>query len=351
VRRALCALVVLGLLAAGCTRQQEEPAATPPPSPTEAPSPEPPPVAPLTGEELDEAIERVVLAVKIDNANAALPPKGIEHADVVIEEEVEGGITRLLALFHSQVPEETGPVRSGREVDVDLLPAFQAPIALSGAANVVDRMFERAGVRVMEDDNHMDAFYRADDRVAPHDLMLNPQPLWDVAAEEELPVLTEQAFAFDEETPDGGNDVSEAHLVFSPFANATWVWDGGEQRFKRQQNATDHATADGDTVSSDNVVIMRVEKTPGSRTDAAGTPTVELEVIGRGQMLLLRDGEVFRGRWRKPSREDQIEFLDREGDPLPLRPGQTWIELLPTDADLDITGRDSNDETESPLDS
>ena len=95
MRRALCAVAVLALLAAGCTKEEPpvaaSPSPSPSPSPTESPTPEPPPLAALTGEELPEPVDRAVLAVKIDNASPALPPDGIEDADIVFEEEVEGG--------------------------------------------------------------------------------------------------------------------------------------------------------------------------------------------------------------------------------------------------------------------
>ena len=336
MRRVLCALAVLALLVGGCTKKEEPVAASPSPvEPSESPSPEPPPpVAPLTGEELDEQFERPVLAVKIDNASAALPPDGIEDADIVFEEEVEGGITRFLALFHSKDPEEIGPVRSGREADVDLLPQFKPVLALSGAARQVEKMFRDADITFFQEGEADDAFYRVPDRVAPHNLFADTEKLW--AAGEDLPLPEEPVFEFDTSTPSDGKKAAQARMVFSNFADATWTYNGSKERWERDQNGSPHTTADDKTIAADNIVIMRVQSRQGNRKDSAGNPTVELDVVGKGQAVVLRDGESFKAKWSKDSPEEPLEFRTRDGDPLPLRPGQTWIEILPVGDKLEL---------------
>jgi hypothetical protein len=320
---------VLALLAGGCTKEEAPTvAASPTVTPTESPTPPPPPpIAPLTGIELDEPVDRAVLAVKIDNASAALPPDGIEDADIVFEEEVEGGLTRFLVLFHSQDPEEVGPVRSGREADADLLPQFQAVLGFSGADNSVKSMLRDAGVEFYEEGEADGAFYRVDDRIAPHNLFAHTKDLW--AQGESLPVPEEPVLAFDESAPDGGKDVGALTMTFSSFITADWTYDDAKNNWLREQNGSEHATADGRTVSADNVVVMRVQSRQGNRTDSAGNPTVELDVIGKGKMQLFRDGRVYKGRWSKETAEKPLEFTWKGGEPLPLRPGQTWIEILP----------------------
>lgn len=347
MRPVLLTLAVLALLAGGCTKDEPAVGASPPTAPSASPSPQPPPVAALTGVQLPERIERPVLAVKIDNASAALPPDGLEDADIVFEEEVEGGLTRFLALFHSNDPEEVGPVRSGREADADLLPPFQPVVGLSGAARRVEKMFRDAGITFFqeEDDEAGDAFYRVPDRVAPHNLFARTGALW--AMGEDLPHPTEAVFEFDEEVPPRGRDAAAVAVTYSTFANARWEWDPKTERWQREQNGSPHATADGTTISSDNVVVMRVASRPGDRRDSAGNPTVELDVVGKGRAIFLRDGEVFNGRWRKDSPDDQVQWLDADGDTFGLRPGQTWVEVLPLGDDLEVTrGRASESATD-----
>ncbi|MPZ72829.1 MAG: DUF3048 domain-containing protein [Nitriliruptorales bacterium] len=331
MRPMLCAISVLVLLVAGCTRKPAaEPSETP--TPTAAPSPEPTPVAALTGEELDEPIERPILAVKIDNASAALPPDGLEAADIVFEEEVEGGLTRFLALFHSDDPEDIGPVRSGREVDADLLPPFQPVLAFSGAAKPVKGLLRRAGVLFFEEgEPDKETFYRVPDRRSPHNLFAHTEQLWE--AGEDLAVPGEPVFTFDKATPDGGRQTAGARVVYSNFANADWTWNDKQNRWERVQNGSPHTTAAGDTLTADNLVFMRIKSGQGGRSDSAGNPTIELRVIGKGQATVLRDGQRFRARWTKRSAEDPLELASQR-DPLALRPGTTWIQFVDQDGEL-----------------
>ena len=336
MRRALCAVAVLGLLAAGCTK--EEPVAAPSPSespsPSPSPSPEPPPLAALTGEELTEPIEHPVLAVKIDNASPALPPDGIEAADIVFEEEVEGGITRFLVLFHSQDPAEVGPIRSGREADADLVPAFNAVLGISGAANSVQRMFADAAIPFFEEGEADDAFYRVDDRIAPHNLFARTEPLW--AQGDDLEIPEEPVFTFDEETPTDGRPASDVKVTYSPYADAAWTWNEGKSEWTREQNGEPHVTAAGPPIRADNVVVMWVQSRQGDRTDSGGNPTVELDVVGRGRATYFRDGQQFDGRWVKESADDQIQWLSGTGD-FTLRPGQTFVEILPVGDQMQVS--------------
>ena len=338
LRPLLAVLAVLAIVVTGCTKKEEPVAVATPEataSPTESPSPEPPPVAPLTGIELDEAVDRAVLAVKIDNAQAALPPDGIEDADVVFEEEVEGGLTRFLVLFHSIDPKEVGPVRSGREADADLLPQFNAVLGFSGAENSVKGLLRDAGVQFYEEGEADGAFFRVPDRVAPHNLFARTKDLW--AQGDDLPVPEEPVFAFSEDAPSDGKDTGYARMTFSSFITAEWTYDDAKEQWQREQNGSEHATAQGRTVAADNVVIMRVQSRQGDRRDSAGNPTVELDVIGKGKATVLRDGQSFKGRWSKSAADEPLEFTTRDGEPLPLRPGQTWIEILPVGDSLTLS--------------
>ena len=342
MRRVLCALAALAIFAGACSGDPE-PAAAPTavpiasPSPTPSPTPPPPPaVAPLTGIELDEEIDRPVLAVKIDNAPAAVPPDGLEDADIVIEEEVEGGLTRFLALFHSQDPEQVGPVRSGREADADLLPPFSPVLGYSGADPSVQRLLRDAGILFFEEGQAGDAFFRVSDRIAPHNLFANTAALWEAGSDLERP--DEEVFKRAEDAPGGGTRTPSAELTFSQYANATWTWRNGPGNWQREQNGSPHATAEGGTLHADNVVIMRIEQRTGARRDSAGNPTVELVVTGRGDAVVLRDGKAYEATWRKRNANSQIEWLDSDGDPFPLAPGSTWVELLATGASLELEG-------------
>lgn len=337
MRRVLCAFAVLALLLTGCTKSQPAPAPSPAPSPSPSPSPspEPPTYAPLTGEEVDEVIDRPVLALKIDNAPAALPPDGLQAADVVIEEEVEGGLTRFLALYHSQLPKQVGPIRSGRESDAEILPAYEPVLGYSGAARSVQNMLRDAGIEFYEEGQAGDAFFRVSDRRAPHNLFARPDSL--ISAAEDLPVPDElkPIWSYDEDQPSGGEKIGSAALTFSPYLRATWSWNKGA--WEREQNGNEHTTAADKILKADNVVIMRVETSTGGRRDSAGNPTLTLDVIGRGRATILRDGRAYQARWRKRGPGAHLEWTDTDGDTFDLKPGRTWVEMLPTKGSLSIS--------------
>lgn len=337
MRRVLCGFAVLALLLAGCTKSQ--PAAPPPtpaasPTPSPSPSPEPPSYAPLTGEEVDEPIERPVVALKIDNAPAASPPDGLQAADVVIEEEVEGGLTRFLALYHSQIPKEVGPIRSGRESDAEILPAYEPVLGYSGAANPVQRMLRDAGITFYEEGEAGGAFFRVPDRRVPHNLFVNPEALVAAADDLSAPDPEEPIWSYDEDAPSGGDKVDSVAMVFSPYHRAGWTWKKGS--WQRDQNGREHLTTGAKTLKADNVVIMRVETSTGGRRDSAGNPTLTLDVIGRGPAVILRDGKAYEGRWRKDSPDSHLIWGDADGNVFDLKPGRTWVEMLPTKSSLTV---------------
>ncbi|HWH31802.1 MAG TPA: DUF3048 domain-containing protein, partial [Egibacteraceae bacterium] len=166
----LVALFAVALTLTACGGGEPEPEPTPSETePTPSPTPEPE-LAPLTGEEVESTgiLDRPVVAVKIDNASPARPQAGLGAADVVFEELVEGGYTRFLALYQSQAPETAGPVRSGRDVEADLLPPYQPLFVISGAAEPTYAVLRGAGLKIREEGQPEDAFQRASDRKRPY---------------------------------------------------------------------------------------------------------------------------------------------------------------------------------------
>jgi hypothetical protein len=338
VRQALCALVVFALSLTACTSdapmRTAAVAARPSAAGEQQPSsPPPPPVAPLTGLRIEgDTPLPPVMAVKIDNAPAAVPQQGLDLAEVVFEEEVEGGITRFIALYQSSRPGAIGPVRSGREVDAELLPPFSPVLGISGAAGPVMRQFDKAKIRWLEETSGgpSDPFYRVPDRTSPHDLFVHTHAL--LAAGKGTEAIQEPVFAFDARPPTGGRAIQAVDLEFSPSSEVRWEWSG--DAWQRLQNASPHQTVAGNGLTADNVVVMRVRSRPGDRTDSIGNPTLELDVIGDGQATVLRDGRAYPAGWRKATADDHIQWTTPQGDPLPLRPGRTWIEVLKTSSSL-----------------
>lgn len=285
------------------------------------------PTAALTGARIDEELpDRPALAIKVDNDRNARPQVGLEQADVVIVELVEG-ITRFVALFHSQVPETVGPVRSARVVDTELLPPFSPVLTMSGAAGPTYENLDASGIyRVVDDERLVRGFpeglFRRDAGFpAPHNLFVDPAMLVELGIDEgDLPPPS-QPWAHDETVPEGGQEQAGADLAYGGVADdAGWDWDG--ERWLRTQAGEPHGAGGDAQLAADNVVIVRVQE--------QANPTHPFAVIGEGDLTVLRDGQAFAGSWAKGSAEEQYTWRGPDGEPLPLAPGVTWVELVPS---------------------
>lgn len=351
MRPALRGLLLIVLLAAACAgagepvtaptptpTPQSTPEATsqPSPSPSATPTPEPTPSpAALTGAPVEgpDVASRPVAAVKIDNARPARPQQGLQEADVVFEELVEGGSTRFLALYHSVDPGLVGPVRSGRDVDARLLPPFSPVVGISGAAQPTLDVLREAGLRVLEE-GEGGAFARDSTRRAPYNLYTSVATLW--TAGQELPPAT-TPWPIDAAVPPGGGPATDVRLRFTPQSSARWSWDESSQRWLRAQDGSAHVQADGRQLTAANVVVARMAVTTGSGVDSKGSPTVDIAVVGEGDAVVLRDGQQFPARWRKSSPDAQLEWLTPEGQSLALAVGSTWVELMPLEGAVEVT--------------
>lgn len=309
------------------------------------------PIYPLTGEEIDPADEgaltRPALGIKIDNAPQARPQLGIDLADVVFEELVEGGVTRFLAIFQSSDPGEAGPVRSGRDVDADLFPPFDGVLAISGAAAPTYSVLFAAGLTVFEEGQAGGAIYRVADRPAPHNLNAIAQRLWD-SAPDSPPARV--PWPIDGATPPAGTPIRNVRVAMSDEYSHSWAWRPDDGVFERGQNGTRHVAADGEQIAAANVVYATVQIGSGGGVDVSGAATVSIDLISSGPAAFLRDGQIFEGTWRKTSRDRHLEFFSSAGAPFALAPGRTWIELLPAGRNVvtDVADVSADAPTEEP---
>jgi hypothetical protein len=333
VRRVLSAILLVALLAA-CGGGDPDPAPSPTPddsptpdaTPTPTPTPEPEiDLAPLTGlpVEDEDAHERPVLAVKIDNIRDAHPQTGVEHADLVMVELVEGA-TRLIAFFHSTDPGVIGPVRSGRFLEADLLPPFEPIFAISGANEQVYREL-RAVLPEIYEERQTAGWFRERSRRAPHNLYVEASGLWEGREREPIEAFWE----FEADAPDGGSAVASFTAVYPRAGSSSWDWDEAQERWLRTQNGVPHVSAaDGERYGADTVVVVTMP--------ATGNPARPVEPVGEGQAVVFRDGQQFDAVWRKDSRGEHILIETPDGRPFPIKPGQTWMELLPSNGSLNL---------------
>ncbi len=328
---------------AGCSGGGSKKAgpATTAPGPSTGPSTTAvPAVYPLTGLPVTNpaTVGRPLLAVKIDNSPEARPQAGLDRADVVAEEVVEGGLVRFMAIFQSQDADRVGPVRSVRPVDGKLLTPTKGYFAYSGGNLTEKALIKQAPVTLVGVDELPAAYTRRRDRRAPHNLYSSTQGIYSraPAAGGAPPALFTYRAAG---TPPGGSGVAplaRLQIAMGQITNATWAWDAGAKVFRRSTNGTPHTVEGGGQLGFANVVVQFVayQNRPNGETDSVGAPVPEANVVGAGDAWILSGGMLVKGRWSKAGDGAITTYTDAAGAPIGLTPGPTWLMLAPIGAQV-----------------
>ncbi len=275
-------------------------------------------VSPLTGQELEgDAASRPVLAVKIDNSGASAPQVGLGSADLVTEELVEGGITRLAVFYQSRLPGEVGPVRSMRATDIGIVQPLGASLVASGAAPQTNARLKDAGITTYVEG--APGFYRVADRVAPYNLFVDLQELADtlLPAQPAPPYLP-----FGGEPLPDGVPARSLTATFSGSSSTSFSFRDGHY------DNTDGNAAEADRFTADTVLVLRVQVGDAGYRDPAGNPVPETRLVGSGPAMVFSGGRLVRGRWSKAELGSGL-VLEVDGKPVQLPPGRVWVELVP----------------------
>jgi hypothetical protein len=284
----------------------------------------------LTGLPTDRVETRPILVVKIDNVAGARPQSGLGAADIVVEEKVEAGLSRLAALFQSTGSDPVGPVRSARTSDIHLFANLGAPLfAYSGANLGVGGALAASTLVDVGATRHSGLYYRESSRRAPHNLYTRTSRLW--AAESGSPAQAIFEFRMDGEPLGAGARPSQGVDVTYGTTRASFTWAPERGAWLRDQDGRPHTIAGGGQVAPQNVVVRFVDYVP-SPADARSPEAV---VTGSGELWVFTAGQVIVGRWEQPSVTAPTRWLDAEGQPIRLTAGRTWI-LLPARGDATL---------------
>ncbi|MGW4734948.1 DUF3048 domain-containing protein [Streptomyces shenzhenensis] len=262
-----------------------------------------------------------VLAVKIDNVGAARPQTGLDAADVVYAEQVEGGLSRLMAVYAAGLPAVVGPVRSARESDLELLRQFDRPtLAFSGAQHKLLPLIDRAPLRPATPDDTPDAYFRAGDRPAPHNLYLRPRRLVS-----EPPGAAALTTGFHYGAAPSGGRAESSRTVRYPAARFTFTWSADRGRWLVSMDGRPTETADGERVAPATVVVQYVTVRPSAYHDVLGNNTPYTETVGSGTAEVLRGGRAYDAVWKRADASGGTEFSTADGEPLNFAEGQVWV--------------------------
>jgi hypothetical protein len=262
-----------------------------------------------------------VLAVKIDNAAAARPHTGVDLADIVYVEQVEGGLSRLMAVYATRLPKAVGPVRSARESDLELLRQFDQPLlAFSGAQGKLLPLIDRAPLDAVTPEKSSGAYYRGTDRAAPHNLYLRPSRLLPSA-----PGAAALTTGFRYGAAPAGGRAETSHTVRYPAARFTFTWSASRARWLVATDGTPSVTAGGQRVAPATVVVQYVKVRASGFHDFLGNNTPYTETVGSGKAQVLRDGRVFDVNWKRGTATDGTDFTTDDGHPVGFARGQVWV--------------------------
>lgn len=341
---AVAALVAALVLATRGTETASVPATTATvPGSTAAPAPPPAPaVAPLTGlPATGDSTRRSALVVKIDDVEPrSRPQAGLEQADVVYEEKIEGPNSRFAAVFQSQGAELVGPVRSGRSTDLAIVAPLNRPLYAFSGANETFLAQLRAGPLVdVGADAHPDAYRRLPGREAPDNLFSATEVLWGLAEGGGPPAPLWPFRPADAPAPSGSGVRTVTALAYDwggGFTPIEYRWDAADGLWRRDQAGTPHVDVADRQLSTTNVIVQQVRYVDTGIRDVAGTPVPEAQLLGEGDATVFTAGVAVPARWRRADEATPTAFVGPDGAPVALTPGRTTVVLLPTDAELRV---------------
>lgn len=323
----------------GCTAPVLQPTA----SPTQTQEPEPEPVfiaAPLTGVLYEESVashlELPAVSAKIDNTFSGRPQLSLNDADLVYVTRVEGGMTRLLPVWHSRMPETVGPVRSVRPVDAAIIHPFNGVFVYSGGQAPFKRSARDTGLVMSDEDTEQgnDTYFREKSRSAPWNLMFYAKKLQELNSDRPAPT---PGFEFDA-APTAVVTGSPVLKVTVKYPGSTSIWDIGETSFPwgeaaqpawlRTADKSEHLQEGGDRVVSKNVVVLELEHDNSFIDPRYGPiPKAKLE-NNSGIAHIFTDGYYLKATWKKAGSSAPILLFTQDGAPVKLGVGNTWVEMM-----------------------
>lgn len=300
-----------------------------------------PGINPLTGQLFSDpaALNRLPILAKISNAPVIVRPQsGLSAADMVFEHYVEGGLTRFSALFYGEAPQRVGSIRSARLIDLELVPMFQALMAFSGASTGVEDRLNRSDFasRLFKGVLFNPPYFWRDETIeVPHNMFLDTQALWQLAALQGLDQPPElSGLTFSQSTPPGSSGVAGELDLRYRATRVIWRYNSISGLYDRWADGEIHRDANTlEQVTAANVVILyadhQLTDIVESQFQDVVSYSLEITLRGSGQAILFRNGQRYDERWVRPTREAMLTLETSEGKPLDLKPGKTWFQVVP----------------------
>lgn len=291
-----------------------------------------------------------VLAVKIDDTEPARPQIGLVEADVVYIEQVEGGVTRLAAIYSSKLPPKIGPVRSARISDLELLSQYgQVAFAFSGAQRKLRPVIDQANLFNLGAEREPPSVYSRDkNRRPPWNMILDPQALFDRAEKRGLQIAAPKnmGWNFAKKTLLGETAVSAK--VRWPGARYEIAWSQDFGGWLISQNGESKVDASGAPLVASTFVVQVVSITNSEYGDKFGEITPLVTTVGEGAAYVFRDGRVIEAKWRRTDSLSGTSFRNQSGEEITFKPGQIWFALVAQAPEITYPPKPEASESASP---
>ena len=280
------------------------------------------PVSAISGK---EAIDGPIIVVKIDDTPDAHPQVGIDKADLIYIEQVEGGLVRLAAIFSTQIPDQIGPVRSARISDIELMSQFgKVAFFYSGAQSKFLPVIKSANLFDIGAEHESPKLYGRDpNRNAPYDMILSGQEAKKRIAELDVAKASNIAWSFGKLSNEG-TSISAVKVKW-PASNYTVKWNG--KSWDLYQNGNPDVTSDGIQISPTTFIIQNVVITDSIYKDKLGGITPLSITVGEGTGWVLRDGIAIKATWNRPDSTSGTTWSDVNGKEIKFAAGQIWVAL------------------------
>jgi hypothetical protein len=263
------------------------------------------------------------LLVQIEDSLDARPQTGLQEADMVFDYQVEGGVTRLTALYQ-QLPPVIGPIRSARFISIPLQQMYGGLLACSGVSQATLKRLRQSGIPTLFDSGY---YYRSSSRGAPHNLYAEAGALAEAESAFSLPArtlaLTSAGAVPASEYPDPNPSVA--------FLDVSYAYDAYSGEYLMAQSgirAVDFAS--GVALHIADIVVMHTTMTVTDEIeDSAGAHAIDYDMSSGGAAEVYRDGQRIPGRWSRPVFGAPLVFTSPGGGRIPLKPGLVWVDVIP----------------------
>jgi hypothetical protein len=298
-------------------------------------------INPLSGRQVSDpaTIRRRPILVRMGNDRAARPHAAISQAEVVMEDLMDAWwITRLTAVYLQEAPTQAGPIRSVRPVNIEVLPAFDGVLLYSGASVGVNQLLAQNSFDLIHEGNAGAILFRSSQRAAPHNLFASiAKAREQVRAQGIERNVDLRGWTFSDAAP-AGQAIARVDIPLPSTSVVAWTWDAGAGVFRRWVQGVAYVDAiTGQQVGCENVVVMYARHWESDIVeDSRGATSIGIALKGGERVQILRDGRIIEGYWWRRDANRLWQFIDASGNPIPLKPGHTWIQFVPTSYQLGI---------------